>query len=164
VQPAADDVAASLRIPAGEQVVSRRWECYLDGSPWSLRTSYYLFELVASGATDLVRAQGLPGGAPTYLERGLGLVQVGYREHILVRLPTTDEAKFLKLADDGRSPVLAIVRACYRPASSEPAPFRVTVTVLPADRLVLVINSGAVPGDGVPDDAAPRDHAAPAVA
>jgi GntR family transcriptional regulator len=146
VQPAAEDLAGWLRTPAGAQVVSRRWECYLDGSPWSLRTSYYPLELVASGAASLVRAEGLPGGATSYLEQRLGLVQVGYQESILARPPTSDEASFLELPDDGRSCVVTVTRTCYRQAEHGLAPFRVTIAVLPADRVVLVINSGAVPG------------------
>jgi GntR family transcriptional regulator len=169
VQPAPDDIALRLGVPPGTQVVGRRRERCIDGRPWSLRTSYYPFEFVAKGATDLVRAEILPGGAGWYLEQRLGLVQVGYREHILVRPPMVDEAKFLELPDDGRGSVLAVMRTCYGPAEHELVPFRVRVTVLPADRVVLVINSGAVPDgaalDGaVPDGALPDDPAVPAVA
>jgi GntR family transcriptional regulator len=164
VQPATDDIAVRLGVPPRAQVVGRRRERYIDGRPWSLRTSYYPFEFVAKGATELVRAEGLPGGAAAYLEQRLGLVQVGYREHILVRSPSVEEAKFLELPDDGRAPVLSIVRACYSSAGHELAPFRVRVTVLPADRVVLVINSGAVPDGTVPHDAVPHDHADSAVA
>jgi GntR family transcriptional regulator len=163
VQPAPDDIAARLRVPAGTQVVGRRRERFIDGKPWSLRTSYYPFELVANGATDLVRAEILPGGAASYLEQSLRLVQVGYREHILVRPPVIEEAKFLDLPDDGRAPVLTVIRTSYRSAGHELAPFRVRVTVLPADRVVLVINSGAVPDDTVPGDVAVPDNAVPEV-
>ncbi|HUN37476.1 MAG TPA: GntR family transcriptional regulator [Trebonia sp.] len=156
VQTTPDDVAVWLGISPGTQVVSRRWEWFADGRPWSLRTSYYPFEFVASGATDLVRAEGLPGGSVAYLERRLGLVQVGYRESILARPPASDEAKFLELPDDGRGCVVTVARASYRQGEGRLIPFRVTVTVLPADRIVLVINSGEVP------DLA--DHTAPEVA
>jgi GntR family transcriptional regulator len=154
VQPAPDNVAAQLHLPPRTRVVSRRWEWHLDGSPWSLRTSYYPFEFVATGATDLVRADSLPGGAASYLEQRLGLVQVGYRESILARPPMSDEAKFLELPDDGRGCVVTVACTRYQQAEHGLVPFRVTVTVLPADRIVLVINSGAVPGD----------HTAPEVA
>ncbi len=153
VQPAPEDVAARLCLPPGAQVVSRRRQWFMDGSPWSLRTSYYPFEFVAMG-TDLVRAEGLPGGAASYLEQRLGLVQVGYQESILARPPTGDEATFLELPDDGRSCVVAVARTCFRQVEHGLVPFRVTIAVLPADRVVLVINSGAVPGA----------HLAPAVA
>jgi GntR family transcriptional regulator len=163
VQPAPDDIAARLGVPAGTQVVGRRRERYIDGRPWSLRTSYYPLEFVAKGATDLVRAEVLPGGAASYLEQSLRLVQVGYREHLLVRPPGIEEAKFLELPDDGRGSVLTVVRTSYRSAGHELAPFRVRVTVLPADRVVLVINSGAVPDDTVSGDIAVLDNAVPEV-
>ena len=150
---APEDVAARLCLPPGAQVVSRRRQWFMDGSPWSLRTSYYPFEFVAV-ATDLVRAEGLPGGAASYLEQRLGLVQVGYQESILARPPTSDEATFLELPDDGRSCVVTVARTCFQQAEHGLVPFRVTIAVLPADRVVLVINSGAVPGA----------HLAPAVA
>jgi GntR family transcriptional regulator len=149
VQPVLDDVAARLEIPPGTQVVCRRREFLVDGMPLSLRTEYYPFDFVTDGATDLVRAEGLPGGAASYLEQRLGLVQAGYRERILVRPPVKDEAKFLGIPDDGR--VAVIMRTRYQAARR---PFWVTVTVLSADRVELVINSGAVPGD----------HTAPVVA
>jgi GntR family transcriptional regulator len=161
VQPAPDNISARLGVPLQARVVARRRERYLDGRPWSLRTSYYPFAFVAAGATDLVRAESLPGGAASYLKQRLGLVQVGYREHLLVRPPTIDEAKFLELPGAGRVSVISIVRTCYRSVERGPAPFRVKVTVLPADRVVLVINSGAVPDDARPDDTSPTDHAAP---
>jgi GntR family transcriptional regulator len=145
VQSAPEGVAARLCLPPGAQVVSRRRQWFIDGSPWSLRTSYYPFEFVAS-ATDLVRAEGLPGGAASYLEQRLGLVQVGYQESILACPPTSDEAIFLELPDDGRSCVVTVARTCFRQAEPGLTPFRVTIAVLPADRIVLVINSGAVPG------------------
>jgi GntR family transcriptional regulator len=149
VQPASEDVAARLEVPAGTQVVCRRREFFVDNLPQSLRTEYFPFDFVTDGATDLVRAESLPGGAASYLEQRLGLVQVGYQERILVRPPAKDEAKFLDIPDNGR--VSAIARTRYQATRK---PFWVTVTVLPADRVELVINSGDVPDD----------HAAPAVA
>jgi GntR family transcriptional regulator len=149
VQPAPDDVAARLEVPPGTQVVCRRREFFVDDQPQSLRTEYFPFDFVTDGATDLVRAEGLPGGAAAYLEQRLGLVQAGYQERILVRPPAKDEAKFLDIPDNER--VSAIARTRYHAARK---PFWVTVTVLPADRVELVINSGDVPDD----------YAAPAVA
>lgn len=140
VQPAPDDVAARLEVPPGTQVVCRRQEFFVEGAPLSLRTEYFPFDFVTDGATDLVRAEGLPGGAASYLEQRLGLVQAGYQERILVRPPAKDEAKFLDIPDNGR--VSAIARTRYHAARK---PFWVTVTVLSADRVELVINSGDVP-------------------
>jgi GntR family transcriptional regulator len=149
VQPSPDDVAARLEVPPGTQVVCRQREFFVDDIPQSLRTEYFPFDFVTDGATGLVRAERLPGGAASYLEQRLGLVQVGYQERILVRPPEKDEAKFLDIPDNGR--VSAIARTRYHAARK---PFWVTVTVLSADRVELVINSGEVPGDHTSPEAA----------
>lgn len=151
VQPATALIARELCVAPGTQVVSRQQDRYIDRMPWSVQASYYPFEFVARGATDLVRAESLPGGTASYLEQRLGLVQVGYRERILVRLPENDEAKFFDLLGDGPISVVTIVRTSYSAGDGGPAPFRVTVTVLPADRNQLAISSGTVPnGDLAP--------------
>jgi GntR family transcriptional regulator len=147
VLPATELVAGELRIALGTQVVSRQQDRYINDMPWSVQASYYPFELVTRGATDLVRAQGLPGGPSSYLEQRLGLVQVGYRERILARLPENDEAKFFDLLGDGHVSVVTIVRASYCAGDGGPVPSRVTVTVLPADRNQLAIRSGVLPED-----------------
>jgi GntR family transcriptional regulator len=147
VQLAPDHVAARLRVLPGTQVVCRYQERCIDDMPWSLQTSYYPFEFVTMGATDLVRAESIPVGAASYLEQRLGLVQVGYRERVLVRQPTKDEARFFGLPDDGRISVVTLVRTSYWASEAGPVPFRVTFTVLPADRNQLVVDSGAVPDE-----------------
>src|ERR1700728_3764577 len=38
-------VASRLRIPEGTQVVSRHWERFIDGIPWSLQTVFYPMQL-----------------------------------------------------------------------------------------------------------------------
>jgi len=72
---------------------------------------------------------------------------VGYRDRILVRAPDDSESRFFDLPDDGRIPVVTIMRTGYRASDEGPVPYRVTFTALPADRNQLVINSGEVPGD-----------------
>jgi DNA-binding transcriptional regulator YhcF (GntR family) len=46
--------------------------------------------------------------------------------------------------------LVTILRTGYRAAQEGPLPYRVTFTVLPADRNQLVINSGKVPGHLAP--------------
>lgn len=89
--------------------------------------------------------------------RGLVVVhsgQVGYRDRIVVRAPEEEESRFFGLPDDGRVPVVSVVRTGFaaRQEGAEkpdgdavPAPFRLTFTVMPADRNQLVVNSGEVP-------------------
>jgi GntR family transcriptional regulator len=144
---AAGNIAARLRIPEGTQVVSRHEERFIDGVPWSLQTTYYPMDLVSRGAVRLMSAEPMPGGTVAYLQRTLELTQVGYRDRILVRSPDDSESRFFDLPDDGGIPVLTIMRTGYQAGQGAPVPFRVTCTVLPADRNQLVINSGEVPDD-----------------
>jgi GntR family transcriptional regulator len=146
IQLAAGNVAARLRVAEGTQVVSRRQERYIDGTPWSLQTTFYPMDLVAGGAHQLISAETISGGTVNYLRDTLGLIQIGYRDRILVRPPDDDESRFFGLSDDARTPVVTILRTGYRDSHEGPLPFRVTFTVLPADRNQLVINSGEVPG------------------
>jgi len=145
VQAASGNVALRLRVPEGTQVVSRRQERFIDGSPWSLQTSFYPMTLVARGAYRLIEATNIPGGSVAYLRDALDIVQVGYRDSVVVRTPDQDESMFFKLPDDGRVPVISLMRTGYQASDAGPIPFRVMLTVLPADRNQLVINSGDVP-------------------
>ena len=146
IHSASGNVRARLRVPEGTQVVSRRQERFIDDTPWSLQTTYYPLELVTRGAVALLTPADIPGGAIVYLQETLGLVQVGYRDRILVRPPHEDESRFFGLPDDGRISVVSLMRTGYRAGEKGPVPFRVTFTVLPADRNQLVINFGEVPG------------------
>lgn len=147
-------IAERLRVPVGTQVITRREERSIDRTPWSLQTTAYPMEYVRRGAADLLMAKGIPGGTVAYLRRTLGLEQVGYRDRVLVRPPREDEARFFRLPDDNRISVVSIIRTGYAGGDDGPVPFRVTFTVLPADRNQFVINSGVVPKDlpGPADD------------
>lgn len=145
LRSATGNVAARLRIPEGTQVVSRHWERFIDGIPWSLQTVFYPMQLVTSGAHQLLMAEDVPDGSVAYLKRALDLVQVGYRDRILVRAPNENEIRFFRLPDDGRIPVISIMRTGYQDSDAGPIPFRVTFTTLPADRNQLVVNFGDVP-------------------
>lgn len=144
VQGAPHYIAARLRIPEGTQVIVRRQERYIDRVPWSLQITAYPMELVQRGAVDLLIARDVPRGTLSYLRQTLGLAEVGHRDRILVRAPSVEEAQFFRLPDDGRVPVFSLVRTGYE-GGENPAPFRVTFTVFPADRNQFVINHGLVP-------------------
>jgi GntR family transcriptional regulator len=145
IQMADANVATRLRIPEGTQVVSRHQERFIDGTPWSLQTTFYPMALVTKGAHRLIEAANIEGGSVAYLQEALGLVQVGYRDRMLVRTPGQQEIRFFRLPDDGRIAVISLMRTGYQASEEGPIPFRVTYTVLPADRNQLVINSGEVP-------------------
>jgi GntR family transcriptional regulator len=143
--PAPRDIADQLGVAEGTAVITRRQERYLDRLPWSLQTTAYPMDLARQGAMRLLMAQDIPGGAFAYLKDTLGVAEVGHRDLIQVRPPTEDEARFFTLADTGRVAVITCVRTGYRDAGEGPAPFRVTCTVLPADRNEFSISSGRVP-------------------
>jgi GntR family transcriptional regulator len=145
VHMASGNVAARLRVDAGTQVVSRHQERFIDGTPWSLQTTYYPMELIERGAEALQAARDVPGGTVAYLNEKLGIVQVGYRDRIRVRSPNEAESRFFRLPDDGRTSVMSISRTAYQASDEGPIPFRATFTIFPADRNQLVINSGEVP-------------------
>lgn len=144
VQNAPRFISARLRIPDGSQVVTRRQDRFIDKQPWSQQFTAYPMELVQEGATSLLMAQDIPGGAVDYLKT-VGIEEVGHRDRIMVRPPTEDEARFFRLADDGRVSVVSLVRTGYRDSVEGPIPYRATFTTFPADRNQFVINSGTVP-------------------
>ena len=75
-------MAEQLRVAEGTQLISRYQPRYIDGTPWSLQTSYYPMDLVTKGAHRLLVAEDIPEGTITYLKEQLGLVQIGYQDVI----------------------------------------------------------------------------------
>src|SRR5256886_6007709 len=151
IQTANAVVADSLRISEGDHVVSRHQERFIDGTPWSLQTSFYPMSLVENGATRLIQATDISGGAVAYLA-GKGTKQVGYRDSISVRAPDDREQAFFKLPADGRVPVFEIFRVGFLEDGSR---FRLTITVYPSDRNRFLIKVGEVPATVA--NAEPRD-------
>jgi GntR family transcriptional regulator len=109
-----------------------------------MQTSFYPMDLVTRGAQKLIGASDIPEGTVQYLAEAAGTAQAGYRDTILVRPPDVAEARFFKLPDDGRVAVIVISRIAYAEGGM---PFRLTISVFPADRNQFVINSGEVPQD-----------------
>jgi GntR family transcriptional regulator len=148
VKFAADYIAERLRISPGDQVLLRHQQFYIGRTPWSLQTTFYPMMLVnrGAGAPALTEARDIEEGTVKYLNETIGLVQCGYRVRILVRTPNETEARFFRLPEDGRVPVVSLIRTGYEDTAEHgPIPFRVTFTVLPADRHQFVINSDKVP-------------------
>jgi GntR family transcriptional regulator len=142
IQVADPDQHAELRPEAGATVVSRHQQYRIDGTPWSLQTSFYPLSLVERGATRLIAANDITEGAVEYLRETVGIKQVGYRDTITVRAPDGPEARFFGLADDGRVSVIETRRTAF---DAQGVPVRLTVSVYPADRNQLAVNVGAVP-------------------
>jgi GntR family transcriptional regulator len=141
IQRATAVVANALRIDVGSDVVSRHQQRFIDGTPWSLQTSFYLMSLVDKGATKLIQATDIKGGAVAYLA-DFGIKQVGYRDSIAVRTPNDNEAAFFKIPTDGRVSVYDIYRVGFDENGDR---IRLTVTVYPADRNRFLIFVGNAP-------------------
>ena len=142
IQEASDDMATTLGITKGAEVISRHERRFIDGTPWSMQTSYYPMEFADRGAERLRRARDIKEGTVEYLADTLHIRQVGYSDRITVRAPNPTEADFFKLPSDGRVPMYEITRTAY---DGNGQPMRVTVTVYPADRNQFIVNVGEVP-------------------
>lgn len=145
IQQASPVIADALRIAEGDQVVSRHQERFIDATPWSLQTSFYPMTLVGQGANRLLQATDIRDGAVTYLAEECGIKQVGYRDLVSIRPPDKNETAFFRLPDDGRIPVFVTNRVGF---DQDGRPFRLTVTVYPADRNRFVVEVGQVPSTG----------------
>lgn len=145
IHAAAANLAVILRLSEGDRVVSRQQERFVDGIPWSLQTAYYPMSLVDQGAAHLAWAEPIRQGTDAYLEETLGLKQIGFRDRFLTGPPDEAEIRFFGMPDDGRVPVIAILRTGYTDSPQGPIPFRVTVTIYPGDRNQLITSSGEVP-------------------
>lgn len=144
IQKSAGVVADSLEVDGGTTVVSRHQKRYIDEIPFSLQTSFYPMSLVAQGADKLIEAPDIAEGAVAYLRKKIGLDQVGYRDKVTVRAPDANESAFFKLPDDGRVAVFEVLRTAFDQSGQ---PFRLTVSVYPADRNQFIINVGQVPDE-----------------
>jgi GntR family transcriptional regulator len=141
IQAPADEITLRLRVEPGTQVVSRHQERYIDEIPWSLQTTFYPMSYVTGGkAPKLLMAEDMAEGTVRYIEKSLGIKQVGYRDWITARTPNANEQAFFRIAHDAT--VFVIYRAGFDQSET---PMRVTVTVYPADRNQFIVNVGEVP-------------------
>jgi GntR family transcriptional regulator len=142
IQQAITLIADTLQIAEGSQVISRHQKRYIDGTPWSMQTSFYPMGFVLKGADWLIQADDIQAGTVSYLADTLGLRQLGYRDCIKVRTPDATEASFFNLPQDGRVSLFEIFRTAFDQTGT---PMRLTVTVYPTDRNQLIVNVGDIP-------------------
>jgi GntR family transcriptional regulator len=142
IQHASPVVAEALQLSEDDNVVSRHQERFIDGTPWSLQTSFYPFSLVESGASRLILAADIEDGAISYIEDEVGLKRSGRADRIFVRAPDHHETSFFSLPDDGRIAVFEIVQTIY---DDERKPYAVTITTYPSDRNQFLITAGKIP-------------------
>jgi GntR family transcriptional regulator len=142
IQKAAAGIARPMQVAEGTQIISRHQKRYIDGTPWSMQTSFYPMGFVNNGAIDLINANDIAIGTMKYLEQTLGLRQLGYRDWITVRTADASESTFFNLPLDGRVSVFEVFRTAYDHTGN---PMRLTVTVYPTDRNQFIVNVGDVP-------------------
>jgi GntR family transcriptional regulator len=158
IQRATPVQASALRLGEGAQVVSRHQQRFIDGTPWSLQTTFYPMSLVERGATRLILPTNIEEGAVKYLARECDLEQVGYRDTISVRPPDENEAWFFRLPADGRVSVFEIHRIGFDQNGDR---IRLTITVYPADRNRFRVNVGNAPPRLAAASAASADESMP---
>jgi len=147
VQPPPPAIAQSLGLKGDDQVVSRHQQRSIDGTPYSMQTTYYPMRFVTEkGATRLLEARDIEGGVVDYL-RGLGIDQVGWRDQFILRPPDGNERTFFNLSDRVQVAMLRVQRTGY---DKEGNPIRVTVTIYPGDRNQFEMEAGKVPPPGLP--------------
>ena len=137
VMTASDAVARLLDIPQDSQVVSRAQERYIDEIPWSNQTTFYLMDFITKGATDLLMAKDIEGGAVQYLADKIGVKQTCYRDWITGRLATEEEQAFFRIGHNAA--VFVHSRVAFDQGNN---PMRLTVTIFPVDRNQLIVNVG----------------------
>ncbi len=142
IQQASAEVAAGLSLAVGTEVISRHERRFIDGTPWSMQTSFYPMEFADRGAERLRNARNIDEGTVRYLTDTLHVRQAGYRDWITVRAPNPTETDFFKIPSDGRSPVFEIFRTAF---DGDGNPMRLTVTVYPADRNQFIFDFGQAP-------------------
>jgi GntR family transcriptional regulator len=145
IQKAGDIAVPELDLGEEAMVVSRFQQRSIDGTPWSLQTTFYPMRLVEQGAIRLIQAANIDEGTVRYLATTLGLDEVGQHDVMTVRAPDTTEAAIFRLPEDGRVNVFETRRTGY---ADDGEPIRLTVTTSPADRNQFVLNVGKVPGTG----------------
>jgi GntR family transcriptional regulator len=157
IQLANEVIAAELQIDVLSTVVSRHQQRFIDGTPWSLQTSFYPMRFVEQGASRLIQAGNITQGTVSYLRNTLGVDQIGWRDIVNVRVPNEAETAFFKLPDDGRVPVVETRRTTF---DSNGTPVRLTVSAYPADRNLFAVNVGKVPADLITPPSVESDQAA----
>jgi GntR family transcriptional regulator len=133
--------APELRLPEGEHVVSRHQERLINGTPYSMQTSFYPLSY-ATKAPRLITAADIDEGAVAYIQHELDVKQAGWRDEVRVRTANGIENEFFKLSLKSGAQVIEIFRTAF---DTDGKPMRLTVTVYAADRNRITYEGGTVP-------------------
>jgi GntR family transcriptional regulator len=145
IHRAEDPVRSELGLQEGDTLLSRHQQRYIDGTPWSLQTTFYPMRLVQQGAGRLLNTKSILPGAVPYIEDTLGVQRAGLRDRFKIRTPDRNETEFFGLPDDGRVAVVEITQTIY---DKDGAPYAAIVATYPADRNEFVMSFGTAPAAG----------------
>jgi GntR family transcriptional regulator len=123
------EIAERLRLQPEDQALIRRRQMYAAGQPMQLATSYvpWLF----AGGTQMVDQDSGPGGIYSRLAE-VGHRPARFTEEVATRMPTPEEARFLRLTDP--QPVFNLFRTAFDEAGT---PVEVCEHVMSGDRWLL---------------------------
>ena len=142
VQAASAELARLLGLQVGAQIISRHQQRSIDGTPYSMQTTYYPMKFITeNSATRLLEARDIEGVVVDYL-RSLGINQIGWRDQFFVRPPDASERNFFNLSDRVQVAMREVRRTGY---DQDGNPIRVTVTVYPGDRKHSEMDAGKDP-------------------
>ncbi|WP_327587015.1 GntR family transcriptional regulator [Nonomuraea sp. NBC_00507] len=108
-EPASDDVAAALRLPAGQAVIVRRRGVTIDGEPMQLSDGYYPADLFSG--TPVGEPRRIKGGVAGYYEDVIGGRIAQFVERVSIRMPTPNESALLRIPPG--VPVARTLRVAY---------------------------------------------------
>ena len=69
IQQANDLISTALELENGTTVLSRHQQRFIDGTPWSLQTTFYPMRFIEAGAVRLIQAEDIAEGAVRYIMR-----------------------------------------------------------------------------------------------
>ena len=134
IEGARPEVAERLEIEPGQLVCVRRRLRTVDSEPHNLNDTHYPRSI--SEGTLIEDPADITQGVIAYMAE-LGYVQVRFRDDLKMRMPTPDEAERLDI------PPGVPVLVQYRTGYTTEAPVKLTITVWPGDRTMLVYEFSA---------------------
>ena len=139
--------AELLGLEEGTEVLRRRRVTSPEGEPPFQLADTWVHPAVVEDAPRVAEPDTGPGGYLDRLEEA-GHAPISWREHMRVRMPTSEEARLVDMPDS--MPVLEVARVGTSARTN--APVEVTICVIPADRVELVTDLRRAPSARWPRD------------
>ncbi|GAB1646902.1 GntR family transcriptional regulator [Krasilnikovia sp. MM14-A1259] len=131
--PAVPAVANRLQVQVDDLVVVRDLLRYVDGVPWSCQVSFYPYEVASAAGLDT--PHDIKEGTVRRLAAH-GFREIGWADEVSCRPATVEEARTFGISQD------ASMIVYQRVGWTDQRPVRLTKELLPADRNVVLYESG----------------------